>query len=372
MVDPGLIWFRDAIMVGDRLVFAKDEPAPRQRERNLWELDVDPVSGKPKGEARRLTDWAGFKIVGLSATADGSRLAFGNIRSQDDVFVGELLDGGRLLGTPQRLTLDDRDDMPEGWTPDGRSVVFQSDRSGTPDLFVQGLDERNPRELAGGAAAQMDSHLSPDGRWLLFWELEDESGRWTAPRRLLRTPIGGGPTELVHESPAFASLDCATDPDGSCLLSEVLGASFAMSRLDPMAGKQEELLRKPLDLTHIPVVALSPDGSMLAMVGYSDEDQSIRLQNALTGEVVRELRLEILPGLEFQDIEWSPDANGFYIVGETPRGVAIVRVDMQGEAHVLLEDETGYYSSVNPSPDGRYLAFGKSTQDVNGWMVEGF
>ncbi len=372
MAEQALIWFRDFIMVGDRLVFVKDEPAPRQRDGNLWEIDLDPVSGQPKGEARRLTDWVGFKIVGLSATADGSRLAFANIRSQDDVFVGELLDGGRLLGTPLRLTLDDRDDVPEGWTPDGRAVVFQSDRSGTPDLFVQGLDERTARELAAGAGAQMESHVSPDDRWLLYWELEDESGRWTAPRRLLRIPVDGGPTEIVHESPAFAALDCATNPEGSCLLYEVLGSFKAVSRLDPVAGKQEELHRGPLDLTNIPVVALSPDGSTLAMVRYNAGGQSIRLQNALTGEVVREIQVDVLPGLEFTDIEWSPDGNGFFLSGEFPRGAAIVRVDMQGEAQVLLEDDTGNYWTVSPSPDGRFLAFGKSTQDANGWMVEGF
>ena len=369
--DQGLIWTRNFIMIGDRLVFAKDEPAPRQRDGNLWEIDLDPVSGQPKGKARRLTDWAGFEIIGLSATADGSRLTFANIRSQDDVFVGELLDGGRLLGNPLRLTLDDRDDLPEGWTRDGQAVVFQSDRSGTPDLFAQGLDERIARELAAGAGAQMESHLSPDGRWLLYWELEHEAGRWTAPRRLLRIPVDGGPTELVHESPAFASLDCATDPEGSCLLFEVLGFVTTVSRLDPVAGKQEELHRGPLDLTYIPVAALSPDGSTLAMVRH-DEGRSIRLQDALTGEVVREIQVDVLPGLELDDIEWSPDGNGFFLAGEFPRGAAIVRVDMQGEAEVLLEDDTGSYWSVNPSPDGRYLAFGKSTLDANGWMVDGF
>ena len=39
----------DFLMLDDRLVYAMDEPAPRNRDQNLWEITIDPGSGKPSG-----------------------------------------------------------------------------------------------------------------------------------------------------------------------------------------------------------------------------------------------------------------------------------------------------------------------------------
>ena len=374
-LDDGLIYAKDFLMLGDRLVYAMDEPAPRSRDQNLWEIAIDPRSGEPRGEPRRLTDWVGFNIGGLSVTADGSQLAFANSRGQTDVYIGELGDGGRSLGNPRRLTLDDRDDRPSCWTPDGRAVVFQSDRYGNEDLLVQGLDQRNAQDLLLGKGDQSDPHLTPDGTSFLYWESEGGKSGPNHPRRLLRIPVGGGPTEFVLEAQGWAAVDCATTPDGPCLLFELrLAESIAtISRLDPVAGKGEELSRIDVDPTVTPPrSALSPDGSRFAMVGHTKDAQSIRLLDALTGEVVRDIDVDRLPGVDFSDVEWSPDGSGLYLVGDSPRGVALVRVDLQGEAHVLHEDQTGDFFSVKPSPDGRHLAFGKKAWDSNAWMIEKF
>ena len=110
----------------------------------------------------------------------------------------------------------------------------------------------------------------------------------------------------------------------------------------------------------------------MAIVGHTKDDRSIRLLDALTGEVVRDIVVEGLPGVDFTDVEWSPDGSGFYLVGDSPRGVALVRVDLDGEAHVLHEDRTGDFWAVKPSPDGRHLAFGKTTPESNAWIIEKF
>ncbi len=74
----------------------------------------------------------------------------------------------------------------------------------------------------------------------------------------------------------------------------------------------------------------------------------------------------------FSDVEWSPDGSALYLVGDTPRDVVLLRVDLQGQAHVLHRDRTGFFFSVTPSPDGRHLAFGKITVESNAWMIEEF
>ena len=78
-----------------------------------------------------------------------------------------------------------------------------------------------------------------------------------------------------------------------------------------------------------------------------------------------------LTGAILGEVAWAPDGNGFYLTGESPRFLLLLRVEMDGEAHVLREYESGVLSSPVPSPDGRHLAFGKLTVDSNVWMVEG-
>lgn len=377
----GFIWAKDYLMLDDRLIYVLEEDASRRNERNLWELPIDPQSGNPAGEARRLTDLVGFDMVDLSATADGSQLVFRDNASQSDVYVGELGDGGRRLDNTRRLTLDDRDDLPMWWTPDGRSVGFQSDRYGSEDLFLQALDRRDPQDLAVGAGDQTDPHLTPDGASVLYWESQAKAGEPGNARRLLRIPVAGGPTEPVARSEAaWSGFDCATVPGGACLLFEVWVEEglLTLSRLDPVAGKGEELWRIPWgalgeeqDTSNVNVrSALSPDGTRFAMVGHTREP-SIRLTEVLGG-ATRDLDVEGAPGLSFQDVEWAPDGSGFYVEAESGRASVLLRVDLEGQAYALHENPTGQILLPRPSPDGRHLAFGEVTAESNVWIIEDF
>lgn len=357
-------WASDFLAMENRLVYARDEPPPRRNDVNLWEIAIDPRSGKPRGEPRRLTDWAGFGVAVLSATADGSQFAFINFHNQADVFVSELVEGGRRLRSPRRLTLDDRHDAPEGWAPDSR-VVFRSDRYGSDDLFVQGLDDRNARELAVGAGDQGFAQLTPDGKSFLYWEVEEGL---RDKQRLLRIPVGGGPAELVLEVPRPAFFACATTPGGPCRLAEVLRDEGAVkiSEIDPVEGRGKELSRIPHAGMNLRSGALSPDGYTWALVG--GVEPSIHL----AGKVEREIGIHGLPFRGPTDVAWSPDGNGFYVTGESERGILLLYVDMQGEAEVLYEIGNGNLFAPRPSPDGRYLAFGQETADSNAWLIEKF
>ena len=84
----------------------------------------------------------------------------------------------------------------------------------------------------------MEPHLTPDRKFFLYWESQANAGGPNVLSRLLRVPVGGGPTELVVEVQGGAAIDCATIPNGPCLLAEVRRAEqiVTLSRLDPVAG----------------------------------------------------------------------------------------------------------------------------------------
>ena len=70
---------------------------------------------------------------------------------------------------PRRLTTDPGLDYNGVISPDGRWVVFTSERTGSPDLYVLDLHgDDGPRPLVEGPAMEDAAAISPDGRRLLF------------------------------------------------------------------------------------------------------------------------------------------------------------------------------------------------------------
>ena len=66
-----------------------------------------------------------------------------------------------LLATP-------RDDYDAVWAPDGKSIVFTSDRNGSGDLFRVNADGSGLTQLTSDAAYEDQGAFSPDGKQLVF------------------------------------------------------------------------------------------------------------------------------------------------------------------------------------------------------------
>jgi Tol biopolymer transport system component len=150
-----------------RLVFSQAEPAPNENDSNLWEVKVDPRTGKPEGKPRRITNWVGFSFTSPTGTADGKRLTFLKQNWQSSVYVAELQAGGAKLTTPRLLTLDERNDWPTSWTSDSRAVLFWSDRNGPDQIFKQNVDQQIAERLVAGSETEWMPRASSDGDSIL-------------------------------------------------------------------------------------------------------------------------------------------------------------------------------------------------------------
>jgi Tol biopolymer transport system component len=360
-----LSWSRDG-----RLFFPASDHAGTQLTRfgySIWAVPVEVRKGEAAGKPVRLAQWADYYPNGLTVTADGRRLAFLKSRIQLDVYVGELRSDGGRLDVPQRLTLDDRGlgSAPQGWTRDGRSIFFISDRNGKEEVFRQG-----PHESLAQSLAQLPGYeprnprLTPDGVWILYSDrIQAASGPNSSPQRLMRLPTTGGSPDQVLDLPAGASFDyrCPLKP-GSCVLSQKQGRELLFYALDPVRGKGRLLGRTDRWAPRLLTWAwdVSPDGSRLAVV--CSGNNILTLANGAWHEIPVE------PRWETDYIAWTADGGGFFVTAST---LDLLHITAAGKVNVLSHNDRAQWPAVPvPSPDGKYLAFQAQTYDFNAWMME--
>ena len=374
--DPRLwqfVWLRDG-----RLIYSLAEPDINQASCNLWALRVDGRTGRPAGTPLQLTDWAGFCTGDLSATQDSKRLVTFKWWNQRSVYVADY--ARSRLTNPRRLTLSDGQEYPVGWTADGKSIVFVSNRNGTWGIFKQALNKESAETIVTGLPHRVDARMSPDSSWILYQMFTG----WTAGR-LMRVPVTGGPSELVltiatppepiglagvhlHEPPR-----CARSPAGLCAIAERTadGKQLVFTGFDPVQGRGSELTRFDIDPTSAYKWDLSPEGDRIAVLKRSDDQVHIL---SLIGQPERLITVKGWRSLE--TVDWAVDSKGLFTSDAKEKNSVLLYVDLQGNANVLWE-QPGEQEGNNdiyaiPSSDGHHLAMFGWTRNSNMWMLENF
>ena len=119
---------------------------------------------------------------------------------------------------PRRLTTDPGLDYNGVISPDGRWVVFTSERTGSPDLYVLDLEGEGPaRPLVASPAMEDAAAISPDGARLLF--VSTRSGNADIFEMPFRPedPSGAGEARNLT-SHAAGDYNPAFSPDGTRIL----------------------------------------------------------------------------------------------------------------------------------------------------------
>ncbi len=142
---------------------------------------------------------------------DGTRVAFYSSDQASDIWVWDL--ARAALG---RLTFDPGLDIYPLWTPDGRHVVFSSDREGLRNIFRQAADGTgSPERLTRSEVLQDVTGLSPDGNRVIFTERTAATGADIVELQLVPR---GEPRYLVQTP--FAEQNGIISPDGRWLAYE--------------------------------------------------------------------------------------------------------------------------------------------------------
>jgi eukaryotic-like serine/threonine-protein kinase len=264
----------------ERLALAVDEDG----NQDIWMADPS------RNTMTRLTFEPTIETM-PAFTPDGRAVAFRSEREGPGVFRRD----AQGSGTTERLTTTDGPiHSPYSWTPDGRTLLLAVFRSFRQQAIGQVTPPSTAVEvLLDGDFAQLDPHVSPDGRWLAYQS--DETGRFEVYVR---------PYPDVHAGRWLISDAGGTSPrwartgrelffyDGDAIVRVPItaGSTFAVGRAErlfhvkPFGGRLGPDFEVASDdqrfLFLVPTTSDTPRQTMLVFVQHWVQELNARLASA--------------------------------------------------------------------------------------------
>jgi Tol biopolymer transport system component len=283
-----------------------------------------------------------------SVSPDGQRIAF--VRALNGA-IGDIhvlsFDGG----APARVTSDNQDIIGLDWMPDGRSVVFASDRAGGYSVFRVGIDGGVPQVVAGGSAKLKHPAVARGTGQIVYESWAYEINLWESPVSDTRSDEGDG---LAATRPVVQTSDLWNYyPD----LSAAGRLAFVSTRSgEPQVWAAGRDGSSPGQLTTFARAALrqprwSPDGASVlisAIVSGQPDLYAIDAVSGVTTRLTSDADDEIAPS-------WSRD--GASVLFGARRGGAwqVMRLVIADRSRTQVTTDGGYAASE--SFDGRSIVF---------------
>jgi len=135
---------------------------------NIWRVRIS-ADGTPASLSQQLTIGAG-QDVEIAISRDGQRLAFSILKQNADIWrLPVAPESGKPTGPPQEVITTTREDSRGAWSPDGKTIAFNSDRTGEMNIWLYSIADRSTRQLTRGAGGDYQANWSPDGEQILFF-----------------------------------------------------------------------------------------------------------------------------------------------------------------------------------------------------------
>ncbi len=329
--------------------------------------------------------------ISLDVSPDGQTIVF--------ELLGDLYTMPVTGGEAKRITGGPAFDSQPRYSPDGKSIVFLSDRSGSENVWLCESDGSNPRALTKGDKNLYASpEWTPDGQYVVasktsmpigsvyeIWLYHKDGGSGMSLTKDDKGPAPGPP----GRGPQNNALGAAFGPDGRYLWYARHRGGFGynldlpeweLAIYDRQTGKvfnQTDLYGSAMR----PV--LSPDGAWLVYATRHDAETGLRLRNLSSGDerwlvypVQRDdqesrFTRDLMPGSSF-----TPDSKALVVSYggriwrvAVPSGQATpipftvkVHQDLGPLVRFETRVDTGdvlvkQIRDASPSPDGKRLAF---------------
>jgi len=271
------------------IVVAKSLPTIAYMARQgdgLWQIFVMDTDGTG---AHSISDGTGNDTSPVWSP-DGRRVLFVSQRDGNrEVYVMDI-DGGNL----QNLTNNAADDWTPAWSPDGSQIAFSSNRSGGWEIFTADATGENVQQLTAGGS-NISPAWSPDGTQLVFsskrdgnWEIYAMAADGTDVRRLTVNDVN--------------DLAPVWSPDGKMLAYETnLDGNVEVYVMTASGGNPRNISQMPYANDHGPV--WSPGGRQLLFYSNRNGDWDLFLTDTTGRSAVD---LTNTPDVDEQTPAWRP------------------------------------------------------------------
>jgi tricorn protease len=157
-----------------------------------------------------LSVWLAFAGIVFAAEDAPLLLQSPTLSRTDITFVygGYLWSVPREGGDARQLTTDGHESSPI-YSPDGRWIAFAGEYDGNRDVYVIPAEGGTPRRLTWHPAADIPVSWTPDGKRVLFISDREAYADFT---RLYTVPVEGGPAEVL---PMWRGYEAWFSPDAS-------------------------------------------------------------------------------------------------------------------------------------------------------------
>jgi Tol biopolymer transport system component len=380
-----------------RVVNVAGEPNPRR----LWsnpEFDwVSPRDWSPDGKwiAVLLSRPDRTAALGMVSAADGSlrvlptgRLSDGsgvffspdgrhigydlpesNIAQPRDLFIFDIQAGREIPIAVRR-----GQDVMMGWTPDGKRLLFGSDRSSSVGLWAQTLDNGRllgPPELLKPDLGTVEP-LGVTQSGILYYAVVPGP----SPSRLQVASIDFATGRIasprdVSENYLESNTTPVWSPDGRLFAHfSRRGSGYRVATVIAIRSAETYGLIREIPVRHITLDGWAPDGQSLLGVGPIDNRRGALRIDAQTAAVTPiAVDPENSPGRMFR-AAWSPDGKSLYYSRSFREGAefAFFKRDLSsGDEKELVRRP--FLGALNLSPDGRFLVTPTVDPSTNSGML---
>lgn len=239
------------------------------------------------------------------------RILFMDRRGEEDNRSFEIVWVNLRTWVETQPTFDNSDNLYPQVSPDGRWLVFQSDRDGDFDIFVTNLGGGGLRRITDN---NYDDHIpswSPDGDWILY----SSDVRRDGTLDLYRTNFESGETELVYSN-AQRKSHARYSPDGRYIVFAAGdnpndSRTWDIARLDTTTNRVELLTENDVR-DAVPVY--TPDGESIIFSRNESGTDAIFIMDA-NGDNQR-----VLYDSDSNDRFASVSPDGQYVVVTSDQG----------------------------------------------------